>query len=138
MKYKPFLFIIFILVCTNAFSQKTILDSIQIKYVNPQITSIIDVTCDEFEKAFAENLKICNIGSKQRLQNYENVINNKYLLDKQTDIDVRYKIIFFGQNSKKACLIVCMDKFKKATINGELIKDESFLTLLKESVLELK
>jgi hypothetical protein len=134
---KTLLLIVCVINFSKGYCQKNQLNSIVIIYVNPEIETPIAISCDKFDKAFLKIKKNCKIKNKKELIQYENIINGNVSLGKENDIDVRYKFFFYAENSKEPIMVICMNKFYMATLNGQLITNKKLLKLLKQNILLL-
>jgi hypothetical protein len=135
---KPLLLIACLITISKGYCQKNKLDSIKVIYVNAEIETPIAISCDKFDKAFLKIKKNCKIKNKKELMRYENIINGNLSLGKENDIDVRYKFFFYAEKSQDPIMVICMNKFFMATLNGQLITNKKMLILLKQNALMLR
>lgn len=133
-KLKSILLLLILSFGQNAFSQNRI-DSIKIFYVNPQITTPFDITCDMFQSSFDR----FEIKSHTIIDSSKN-IKYQYLLSKQMEsmheihLDVRFQILIYSKHLKEPSLSICMDNFYMGGINNKLIKDKKANRLLKQMI----
>ncbi|MEO8769915.1 MAG: hypothetical protein ABI402_07515 [Ferruginibacter sp.] len=135
---KKLVFLIFLVINIKAivFAQ-TSNDSprIEIKYVDPDMTSKADVSCEKFESSFDKseyrNYTVTDPFILNKLkENYQKITYYK----EADDIDVRYKLSVYFTGKEKTPLVICMDNRSEAMINGQSVKSDKFFGLLKKVI----
>lgn len=118
----------------NVFSQNAINPGIQIKYVNPGISTIIAVDYRKFDSAFAKSMYRDTVFNnlsliKKLKQDYAKVKYQK----KYKRIDTRYKISLYYPNQTEPVLVY-MSYYGDATINHRLLSQCDFLNTLNKLI----
>ncbi len=89
---------------------------ITICYVNKDIETFYNVTCDNFEANFGNQLLKKTIKDKKILKEFENCLTNNKNGSFKNGIDVRVKIYILYSN--KMSSIICLDKFGNILIDN--------------------
>ena len=136
MKKLVFFIFVFFIFGTVLFAQKNN-DSprIEIKYVDPNLSSKSEVSCEKFESSFEESAYRNYTETDSFLlgklkEAYEKITYYK----EPDDIDVRYKLSVFFSGNKKGPLVIYMDNHNEAMINGQSVRNEKFFNLLKKVI----
>lgn len=137
MKKYIFVSAICILFSLNIIAQNRNVQRIEINYVNPSITSIVPISCSEFDTTFHGKIKKRDIDSKDKIAAINKSV--KLIYAKNNDeIDVRGKIYFFADKELKPFLEFCYDKFFIITHNGKALNKKSMLYLNLRALLRSK
>jgi hypothetical protein len=123
-----------VFISTNAWCQKSKNASIEIKYVNLGINTIIAVDYKKFDSAFAKDMYkdtviINPLFLSKLLQGYKAAKYNK----RYKKIDTRYKISLHFSDIAKPVLIY-MSYFDEAIVNNKLLAKCDFLKSLQHLI----
>ncbi|MEO6670857.1 MAG: hypothetical protein ABIN36_15360 [Ferruginibacter sp.] len=108
---------------------------IEIKYVDPNLTSKTDISCEKFETSFDKaDYKNYTVVDSFLLSKLKEAYENISYYKEPADIDVRYKLSINFTGKEKMPLVVCVDKAGEAMINGQSVRSEKFFRLLKKTI----
>lgn len=129
---------VYIFLSVTILAQDKKVQRIEITSVTSSITSIVPVSCSEFDVVFLGKIKKKIIDNKDTIAFINRSINIIYA-KKNNEIDVRGKMYFFADSQQTiAFLEFCFDKFFNITHNGKELNKKSTLYLSLKKMLRRK
>jgi hypothetical protein len=127
---------LFLILKTNVSAQtKNDYSHIDIKYVDPKMTSKTDVSCEKFESSFDKSeYKNYTVTDSFLLAKLKDAFQKISFYKEPDDIDVRYRLSVYFTGKEKTPLVICVDKANEAMINGQSVRNEKFFNLLKKVI----
>lgn len=115
-----------------SFSQGYLKDTLFVESVSFNATTIIRVTCPEFEQNFEKSIKIKILTNKDSLFNLDSFLNGVHYEKRNSEIDVRAKFIYVRKDCTRR--EICMSKFD-IVVDGRLVRrNRRFWAYLKSMV----
>lgn len=100
-----------------------------IKYVNFNLTSIVDIDCDGFETSFdTTSYKECIVDNPLTIRKL--ITLSKKPMRNDNGTDVRLKLLFFKKGSISPALTLCMNKFGKFIWDNKYFYDKKLYNLI--------
>ncbi len=108
------------------------ISKIKLIYVNPYITTISSVKCNEFNKVFSKVLKEKIFTEKDEIQRVQSLINSAEVKnDTLKSLDTRFKIYFYNQQSEVTS-VICGNLFGVNINENYYFLDEKDSVYLRE------
>lgn len=115
--------------------QKANIEKIVIHYVDLQIETPFDVTCENFDNFFSSSYKAKIISNKNQLRKFADYLAHCDVLDGAKNVDVRVKAVITYFDGKTT--VLCMNKFNDILINNKLIKEnKSIIAFVRKQINE--
>lgn len=95
------------------------INKITFHYVDLEIETPFQVSCNNFETLFSGTYKTSDISNKSKLEEFGNYLSHCDVLDTAKAIDTRVKVLITYANKKMS--ILCMDKFNNLVLENKSI-----------------
>ncbi len=109
------------------------INKITFHYVDLEIETPFQVSCNNFETLFLGTYKTSDISDKGKLEQFGNYLSHCDVLDTTKSIDTRVKVFITYANKKTSTL--CMDKFNNLVLDNKSINpNKDIIAFIKQQL----
>lgn len=124
---------LFVFFSNSSFGQMKIIDSIHVRYVNPDVTTPFSIPCDKFE-VYLSNANTFKV-KQSELWRFYKVLEWKSSNDLYDALqDVRAKFIIYLKSSDGSAIStkeICVNRFSEIMYNNSLVSNPEVIVLIK-------
>lgn len=119
--------------CNQYQDSKVNFNRVELHYVHPGITTIISVSCGNFESYFNSHYHKMELSDPTFITQLQKCLLKSRKSFFKTNIDVRTKVLLF--NNQQLVATYCMDRMGYIIVNNEVnVKNTNFVELITKTI----